>query len=264
MMSSTGRNKGVLWATSGVAAIVVGLTVYVAVSGGAEEHGKTVGKGSGGFDSASASPSSPAQTYAPPEDWTEPKRWIALARGERIDGQGNPVGFPHSTTGAVSMLAAANNTEYTANRSAAEEQIGIYRSYIAKVDQSAVKEARVKLNGERTDRAMQSQLGYSGKMPQGAYVRGHIIGIKVLKEAKGEVTAWLLGRTTTKAGEAKKDSGAYTRTLGVARWENGDWKIDAEASVLALQAQGGDRPAMAAPGDSAFNSAGWTGMREAS
>ena len=60
--------------------------------------------------------------------------------------------------------------------------------------------------------------------------------------------------------------GPRTTVQSPLRWaEDGDWKLSSAATVRASeQVQGKARPQMAAPGDAAFNSAGWTAIREAS
>jgi hypothetical protein len=256
-------NKVAVWGAGVAAAVLVALTLYAAIGGG--EESDEGGKGGGPKASASAAPSKPAPTYDPPDEWSEPERWATLARGKKTDGNGNEVGFPQSTKGALSMLVASNSTEISGRRTAVDEQLGIYRSYVLTADQSAANAAEIKEKAARSDRELQQRMGYSGAMPEGAYQRSHVVAYKVIQESKGEVSAWLLGRSTAKAGPTKKESGSYTRTVVGIEWADGDWKLSGAASTRALrEVQGESKPTLAAPGDEGFNAAGWTAVREAS
>ncbi|MGC5412531.1 hypothetical protein ACPXCX_54120, partial [Streptomyces sp. DT225] len=85
-------------------------------------------------------------------------------------------------------------------------------------------------------------------------------------EAKGdEISLWVLARATQKNGELAKESGSYTRTLIGVQWHDGDWKLSPEATARALSGtRAQEKPPIVAPGDSVFNTAGWTALREAS
>ncbi|MGW3415616.1 hypothetical protein [Streptomyces sp. NPDC000888] len=266
-----GRTRGTwstkgTWLAGGALAAVLALTGYVALSGG-DDNGKDTPAGKGGASaSASASPG-PSATYAPPEDWTEPTSWAALPRGKRTDDHGSQVGFPKSTEGAVAMMLAANTTDIEGEKSNTDEQLRIYRSYIGTADQSSENAEQIELNAIQSDKALAKQMGVSAgqPLPSGAYVRGTVVGYKVIKESDTEVSAWLLSRVVQKDGEMKKESGSYTRTLAGAQWEDGDWKLTGDATARAQSdVQGQAQPKIVAPGDPDFNSSGWTAIREAS
>lgn len=262
MARATTNNKALLWGVGGVTAVVLALTGYAAFSGDEEAP-----QGKGG-DHAGASPSKkPEPDYSAPSEWTEPRRWAALPRGKRTDSHGNEVGFPHTEQGAVAMLAASSNTEITADQSAEEENVGIYDSYISQADRSTQNETAVRENAEQLNEEMRNQLRLApdGALPDGAYSRSHVIGFKVIKASGGKVSAWMLSKVTARAGETAAERSSYTRSLVGARWEAGDWKLSSAVTAAAAQAtQGQAKPKMAAPGDPAFNSAGWTAIREAS
>lgn len=260
-MSRTSASRGVMWGAGGMAFVVLALTGYALFSGDDEPGKATPGKAG---SSASASPS---PGYSAPEDWTEPERWAALPRGSRIDDGGNQVGFPQSTEGAVAMLAAASSTSVEGDRSTVDEQLGVFNSYMAKADRTDTNAEKVELQAMETDKKLRRDMGIDpgSNLPSGAYVRNHVIGFKVIQKSPDEVSVWLLSRVTSKAGETEKEKGSYTRTLAAAEWEGGDWKMSSASTLRASrQAQSQPRPEMAAPGDAAFNSAGWTAIREAS
>lgn len=265
-----GRTRGAwntkgTWAAGIALAAVLALTGVALLSGGDEEETDPAGRGGPGA-SASTSPG-PSATYAPPEDWTEPDSWAALPRGKRTDEQGSPVGFPQSTEGAVAMLAAANTTLVEGEQSNVDEQLRIYHSYLGKADQSSESAEKIELKANQTDKDLARQMGVrpGQPLPSGAYVRGTVVGFKVIKESDTEVSAWLLSRVVQKNGELKKEKGGYTRTLLAAQWQDGDWKLTSDALAHAVQdTRGRGKPAMAAPGDEKFNRAGWTAIRQAS
>lgn len=255
--------RGWLLGAGGAAAVIIALTAYAAVSG--DDSDATTGRASSSSSaSASASPGRPVPTYTAPDDWTEPQQWISLQRGTTTDPSGNRVGFPHTTTGAASLLAAANTTNVEGGRTAAAQQLAVYRSYVSPDDQSSAAETRVREHGEQTDQRLRARIGYSSTMPSGTYMRTHIVGIKIVQESPNEVTAWLLGRATLKTSSATPEDGSYTRTLAVARWAGNDWKLSAQGTARALQQQLGTAPGIVAPGDAAFNQAGWAAIRQAS
>ncbi|GGV29972.1 hypothetical protein GCM10010260_83190 [Streptomyces filipinensis] len=253
-----------VWAAGVAFAAVVGLTGYAALSGG--DGGSQAGKGKSASPAAS-SKASAVPTYQAPDGWTEPDRWAALPRGERTDKYSSQVGFPHTTDGAVAMLAAAQSTNIDEQKTTVDEHLRVYHSYIAAEDQSETVAERVELGGQQSDKTLHQQMGAKpgGPLPSGAYVRTTVVGFKVIKESSGEVSAWLLSRVAQKNGETAKEGVTYTRSVEAARWEHGDWKISAEATVSAQQqTQGQTAPAGAAPGDKKFNTSGWTAIREAS
>lgn len=258
----TWNTKG-SWFAGAALAAVLALTGYAAFSD--DGGGKDTPAGKGGA-SASASPG-PSATYAPPKDWTEPDQWAALPRGKRTDGRGSQVGFPKPTEGAVAMMVAANTTAIEGEKSNVDEQLRIYHSYIGKADQSSENAEQIELNAQATDKALAKQMGVSPgqPLPSGAYVRGTVVGYKIIKKSDTEVSAWLLSRVVQKGGEMKKESGSYTRTLAGAQWADGDWKLSAAATERAQQdVRGQAQPRIVAPGDEKFNSSGWTAIRQAS
>ncbi|WP_327389044.1 hypothetical protein [Streptomyces sp. NBC_01207] len=221
----------------------------------------------GGAVPSVSSSASPAPTYAVPDDWTEPERWTALPRGQRTDDRGSRVGFPHTVEGAASMAAAANTTRIEGEKSTADEQLRIYHSYVGKGDHSTENAKKIEEAGEQTDRTLAQEMGVSAgqPLPSGAYVRAQVVGYKVIKKSDNEVSVWLLGLVVQKNGETKKEESSYTRTLLGVQWQDGDWKLTADAirraqQDVASQAQ----PPMVAPGDEEFNAGGWTAIREAS
>lgn len=262
------RNRGTsskgLW-TAGVAlAAVLGITGYLAL--GSDSDSPEQGKDGTTNPTVSKAPST-EPTFSVPDDWTEPARWAALPRGERTDKYGSQVGFPHDLKGAVAMLAAAQATNITEQKSVVDEHLRVYHSYIASEDRSDSNAERVELGAMRTDKDIHRQMGVQpgGPLPDGAYLRTTVVGFKVVKSSPNEVSAWLLSRTARKSGETKKEEIAYTGTLVGGRWEAGDWKLSTKAVLAARQApEGKSAPKGAAPGDKAFNAAGWTAIREAS
>ncbi|MFE2644623.1 hypothetical protein ACFXDO_18960 [Streptomyces nigra] len=262
-MASRTRNSKGIWAVSIAAAVVLGLTAYVTLSGDDEDPGP---KGKGGASPSVSGPASPSASYQAPEDWTEPQRWAALPRGERTDGRGSETGFPHTTQGAVAM-AAANSTSIEAGRSNVDEQLRIYRAYVAKADQSPDTAEQIELQAIQTDKALHKSMNVAvgQPLPAGAYVRTNVVGFKVIKESSDEVAVFLLSRVVRKNGETAKETSSYTRVVNGVRWEGGDWKLSGTVTQEALSAARKDgQPKMAAPGDEAFNEAGWTAIREAS
>ncbi|MBD9701340.1 hypothetical protein IHE56_04380 [Streptomyces sp. ID01-12c] len=255
-------NRGVMWGAGAMAILVLALTAYAFLDG---DDGSGDGK-SEASPSATAS-GKPAPTYTTPEDWTEPERWVALPSGERTDDSGNETGFPRTTEGAVAMLKATSTVEVSRERSAVEEQLGLYNSYMVRADRSAANAEKVERDAADLDKSLHRQMGVDAAdpMPSGAYMRTYVVGYQVIEESDGEVSAWLLCRTTLKTGETKKETASYSRNLLAAVWEGGDWKLSSAATVRASeQTAGKTRPEMVAPGDAEFNSAGWTAIREAS
>lgn len=221
----------------------------------------------GGAVPSVSSSASPAPTYAAPDDWTEPERWTALPRGQRTDDRGSRVGFPHTVEGAAAMAAAANTTRIEGEKSTTDEQLRIYHSYVGKADKSAQAAERVELAAGETDKALAQHMGVSPgqPLPSGAYVRAQVVGYKVIKKSPDEVSVWLLGLVVQKNGETEKEESSYTRTLLGVQWQDGDWKLTADATRRAQQDIAGQaQPPMVAPGDEEFNAGGWTAIREAS
>ncbi|MER6723345.1 hypothetical protein [Streptomyces halstedii] len=258
----TWNTKGT-WFAGVFLAAVLGLTGYALLTG--EEDGGPAPTGAKAPGAASSA--SPTPTYSAPSDWTEPDRWVALPRGERTDDRGSARGFPRTTEGAVAMMAAANTTRIEGSRSNVDEQLRIYYSYIGEADQSEENAEAIELNGQQADRALATEMGVTpGQvLPAGAYVRAHVVGFKTIRKSADEVTVWLLARVVQKSGETAKEASSYTRTQAGAQWEGGDWKLTSAATERALKdTQGQAVPSLAAPGDEAFNSGGWTAIREAS
>ncbi|MFI8265539.1 hypothetical protein [Streptomyces sp. NPDC085665] len=262
--------SGGLWNTKGTwlagvaLAAVLALTGYAALSG--SDGGEDAPAKGGASPSASGAPS-PAPSYTVPQDWTEPERWVALPRGQRTDEHGSQVAFPHTVEGAVAMLAAANTTDIEGQRSTVDEQMRIYNSYAGKADQSAQAAERVKASAQQTDKGLAQEMGVNEgqPLPSGAYVRAHVIGYKVIKKSNDEVSVWLLDRVVQKNGETEKEAESYTRTLLAAHWQDGDWKMTADAIRQAQKDTAGQaQPPLVAPGDEEFNKGGWTAIRAAS
>ncbi|MEU8526428.1 hypothetical protein AB0C77_12650 [Streptomyces sp. NPDC048629] len=255
-------NRAVMWGAGGAAVAVLALSGY-ALLGGDEETPGTPGKGGG----TASAPATPGPEYTAPSDWSEPDRWAALPRGSRTDKNTNPVGFPHTLEGAVAMMAAANTTAVEGDRSSVDEQLGIFRSYVADADQTAANADQVEDKAAETDEKIRKQMGVGAgaDLPSGAYVRSHVVGFQVIEKSADEVSVWILTRSTTKTGETKPEDGAYARTLVAAEWMGGDWKLSGASINRAVQqTRSQPKPDMVAPGDEAFNRAGWTAIREAS
>jgi hypothetical protein len=262
-MAMTRMNRTLTWTVAGAAAVAGALTVYSALTGDHHAHGSlpAAHKGSGGTPSAAASA---IPTYTMPSDWTEPTRWAALPRGKRTR-HGREVGFPHTTNGAVGMLAAASATSAEGDHTTADEHLAIFDTYMVSADQTKANRAKVKVGAEREYAQLESSMGLptSEPLPPGAYVRTSLVGFKVIEASRSTVSAYLLTDVARKAGETAKEQSTYTVGVLAVRWQDGDWRISSTASAAAAQATG-DGPAVAAPGDAAFNSAGWVAIRQAS
>ncbi|MEV5774236.1 hypothetical protein AB0L49_23750 [Streptomyces antimycoticus] len=258
-------NRVMIIGTSVVAAAVLALTGYAALSGDDD----SAASGKDGKDKASASPSDSGPGYNPPDQWSEPKKWAALPRGRKTDDHGNEVGFPHTTNGAVAMLAASNQTEVKGGRSMVDERMAQYDSYLSATDQSPENKEKIKAEAVQTDASMRKKMGIrgTGDLPSGAYMRSTTVGFKVIESSQDEVSVYLLSRVTMKAGEIEKEQGSRARNILGAEWDDKakDWKLSTAASVRAgQQAQSEEPPAIVAPGDAKFNAAGWTAIRQAS
>ncbi|WP_244376068.1 hypothetical protein [Streptomyces ficellus] len=255
-----------MWLAGSSLVSVLALTGYV-IFGGDESGPGAPAKGGQVVSAAPFGGTSPVPTYAAPEEWTEPERWVALPRGQRTDQYGSEVGFPHSTEGAAAMMKAASTTTIEADRSTVDEQLRIYRSFIGKTDHSAQNAQRIEANAASADETLAREMKVSPgqPLPPGAYVRSHVVGYQVVQRSGDEVSAYVLARVTQKTGETAKESATYTRSLLGVQWQDGDWKLTSAASMRAKQmSQGKPKPKMGAPGDIAFNEAGWTAIREAS
>ncbi|MFI1769249.1 hypothetical protein ACH41H_45500 [Streptomyces sp. NPDC020800] len=263
-MAHRGTNIKSIWAAGGFAVAVLTLSGCAMFNGGDDNSHQA---GEGGESPSAGGSAGPKPSYTVPGDWTEPLRWAALPKGARTDRYGSEVGFPHTELGAEAMLAAANNTAVEDSTSLVDEQLSIFRPYISKDAQTEQNAERVELAAGQTDKELHRKFGLKpgSDLPPGAYVRNTVIGFKGIAKADDEVSAWLLARVTEKASETAKESVTYTRTVVGIDWENGDWKLSGTVTSRAMQeTEGQTRPQMVAPGDTAFNQAGWTAIREAS
>lgn len=202
-----------------------------------------------------------------PDDWSEPERWAALPRGQRTDDRGSKVGFPHTAEGAVAMAVTANSTVMEGDRSAVDEQLRIYHSYVGASDQTKEDAEAIEREALETDETLARQMGVSvgQPLPAGAYVRSTVVGYKIVKQSANEVSLWVLSRVVQKNGETAKESGSYARVLNGVQWVDGDWKMTAVATARGYKdSQEQEEPPMVGPGEAAFNQAGWTAIREAS
>ncbi|MFF6903411.1 hypothetical protein [Streptomyces hydrogenans] len=255
-----------MWIAGAALVIMLVLTLY-AVLRGAGEDPKTETPAKGGASPSVSGTASPAPTYEQPEDWTEPERWSALPRGKSQDEQGSPKGFPKSAEGAVAMMAAANASRVEGDHGIVDEQLRTYRAYMGAEDTSETIAEQIELAGIEADKRLAREMGIrpGQPLPAGAYLRSHVVGYQIIEESGAEVSAWLLVRQVQKSGEMSPEKGSYLRTLVGAQWMGGDWKMTADATARAQEAmEGKSDPEMVAPGDEAFNAAGWTAIREAS
>ncbi|UQX05422.1 hypothetical protein [Streptomyces sp. RerS4] len=209
----------------------------------------------------------PAPTYTQPPDWTEPTRWTALPRGWRKDELGSEVGFPHTTEGAVAMAMAANSVNVEGDRSTVDEQLRLYHSYLAVRDRAPEAVEKIKQTAVEVDATIAQQVGVKAgeSLPPGAYLRNHVLGYKIIRESNDAVSLWLLTSVVQKAGELEKEESSFTGTLLGLQWQDGDWRLSGEVTIQAQKDTAGKAgPALVAPGDAAFNEAGWTAIRSAS
>ncbi|GLX41118.1 hypothetical protein Sros01_71910 [Streptomyces roseochromogenus] len=260
------NTKGTWIAGLALASVVV-LSGYALLSGGSTTSagsGKPVSPNPGA--SAPGAPG-PVATYTVPKDWSEPEHWVALPRGARADEQGNPVGFPHTGEGAVAMMAEATKMTIAAGRSYATERMRIFDAYYGKGDRTPKNAETVKAGGVELDKGLARDMGVSQgqPLPAGAYLRVQVIGFKVIKKSDDEVSAWILTRAVQKNSEMAPETAAIATTLVGVQWQDGDWKQTVDATYRGLgDSKATPEPAAVAPGDQAFNSAGWTALREAS
>ncbi|MFD6874326.1 MULTISPECIES: hypothetical protein [unclassified Streptomyces] len=260
-------NKG-MWLAGIATVAVLALTGYGLLGGnGGDSEGAPQGKApAAAGPGASQGPPSPAASYEQPKDWTEPQRWAVLPRGQSTDAHGSKVGFPHTREGAIAMMLAANNTAVGEGKTGVSEQLRVYRSYFAKADQRPEVTTAAEEAGRSQDERLAKQMGGSpGKLPTGAYLRMTSVGFKVVKQSENEVSIWLLTSAVERSGETEQETSAYVRDLYTAQWADGDWKLSPTATQRVKQETGlQGAPAIVAPGDAAFNQAGWTALREAS
>ncbi|MEH0589866.1 hypothetical protein QA942_39875 [Streptomyces sp. B21-106] len=264
MAARRGLNSKGVWAAGGLAAVVLALTGYAMFGGG--DEGSDAGKNTAGGGSSASAPAKPQGTYSAPEDWVEPKRWVSLPRGQRTNKNGLQLGFPHTAEGAVAQLVAANTTDVEGSTSVADVQTQRYDAYMSAADRSDANRKKIEQAAAKVDGQVRKKLGLpaDGDLPSGAYVRSSVVGYQVVKDSADEVGVFLLARATEKAGETAPEQDSYTRTFMAARWEGGDWKLSSAATVALGKSAMSNKPAIAAPGDPAFNTAGWTAIREAS
>ncbi|MFE7599851.1 hypothetical protein [Streptomyces sp. NPDC057494] len=244
---------------------VVILTGCAALSGSGED-GEAGVKGGGASPSVSGAVS-PVPSYSKAQDWNEPERWSVLPGGQRTDDRGSQIGFPHTPEGAVAMMAAGNTTSVEADTSAVDEQLRIYRSYLAGADQSPRAAGQVESEAKAVDKRLATSMGSAvgQPLPAGAYMRSHVIGYRIVKKSPDEVSAWILAKVVQKNGETVAEQASYQRDLVAVQWVDGDWKLTVAASQRSRQdVQGHAKPTMGAPGDAVFNAAGWTAIRGAS
>ncbi|MCR8945178.1 hypothetical protein NW249_23970 [Streptomyces sp. OUCMDZ-4982] len=255
----SGLTRWLSWGTGGLAVVAALLTGYAVFSGDDETATSDRPPAVAG--------ASPSPTYDAPSDWTEPDRWAALPRGARTDDQGNEVGFPRTVEGAVAMLVASNSTEFNRERSHVDVQLGVYESYLIPADRTEKNRARIRKGAAENDALLRRTMGLAegGVLPAGAYSRNQVVAYKVIEASPTEVSAWLLSRATVKTGELEPEQGSYTSTLAAVEWAGGSWWVSAASTENAMRRHGHDeRPPIAAPGDAAFNSGGWTAIRAAS
>lgn len=259
-------NTKITW-VAGVALAGVLLLSGYALIGGDEQDQRSPAAGASPAPAGSADAASPLPTYVPPKDWTEPQRWVALPRGQRTDERANPVGFPHTTEGAVAMMVASSNLSLGEGKTNADEKVRQFTSYAGKAERTPGNLEKVRLKAAEADAALAKEMGApaGGPLPQGAYLRVHVVGFKVIKKSDDEVSVWVLTRAMQKNGEMAKESGGYAVSLVAAQWQDGDWKQTMDASLRAqTDSEGQAQPEPVAPGDEAFNASGWTALREAS
>ncbi|MET8540254.1 hypothetical protein ABZW03_06310 [Kitasatospora sp. NPDC004799] len=255
-----------LWGSSALLAAVLGLTGYAALADHddvpATHHASTTSASSPPV--ATAAPQ-PAPTYSVPPTWTEPERWLAASRGARKAANGRETGFPNTVDGAVGMMVAASAMRVEGSATLADQQLAVYSTYMVPAEQSSTAETKVRQGAERADAATRRALGLpeSGPLPGGAFMRTVMIGFKPIQVAPGRVTAYVLMNVTDKGGETAPEKAVYSVGVLGAVWQDGDWKLSGQA-VKDSAPQPDRKPPIAAPGDAAFNAAGWTAVRQAS
>ncbi|MET8630254.1 hypothetical protein ABZW30_42215, partial [Kitasatospora sp. NPDC004669] len=179
-------------------AAVLGLTACAAPAGG--HDGPVADKGSSTPSPMAAPatsqqiPSGPEEeTYSIPSTWTDPVCWAVLPRGSRTAaGTGYQTGFPDTMEGAVAVLVAGSATNLQPGTSLADQQVAIYHTYLSSADQSPGGEAKVRAKAQQTEAENRSDLGLptAGPLPRGAFVRGNVVGFKVIQQSRGEETVY--------------------------------------------------------------------------
>ncbi|MFG2821700.1 hypothetical protein ACGFX4_19995 [Kitasatospora sp. NPDC048365] len=216
--------------------------------------------------SASLSPK-PMQSYTIPSTWTEPVRWSALPQGSGKAANGRPVGFPATTDGAMGMVLAASSIRMSGTRSLTDEHLALYDAYMPRSDRSPDRELKVRQNAAQAEAGYRKslELPSTGPLPSGVFVQADMVGFRIIKTTPDEVLAYVVTRLSLRPGELKPESLAYqVGALGVS-WRDGDWKFSiSSAEHLKEQLGNSPLPAIAAPGDAAFNTLGWTAIRQAS
>ncbi|MEV7028059.1 hypothetical protein [Kitasatospora sp. NPDC093558] len=250
-------------------AAVLGLTAYAALTGGDHRTPAAI-QGSQPSTPVPSSPepsasAKPVPMYSAPSTWTEPARWIAVPRGSRKAVTGREVGFPNTAEGAIGMMVAASGINVEGTTTLPEQQLAVALTYMAQEDQSSSAQERVQQGAQRTEAAARTSLGLpsSGPLPRGAFMRTTMIAFKPILVTATQVTTYVLMRVTDKAGELQEEQTIYTTGILGAAWLDGDWKLSGQA-IKSAAAQAGQKPAIAAPGDAAFNTEGWTAIRQAS
>ncbi|KJS61959.1 hypothetical protein [Streptomyces rubellomurinus] len=255
-----------LWGAAGILAAVVGLTGYAAVQQGADDDASHPGTSASPPPSATAATTTaapvPVSTYSAPPSWEEPDRWLAAPRGTRTVG-GREVGFPHTMEGAVGMLVASSAVDIEGATTTVDEHLASYTTYTAVGDQTPAREQRVRQGAAKADARARATMGApdSGPLPAGAWMRSHLVGFKIVQARPDAVTAHLLLRNGQKAGETARESVFYTVGIVGVVWRDDDWKFDTAGGA---SPPAGSVPEIAAPGDAAFNTQGWTAIRQAS
>lgn len=260
-----------VWAAGAMLAAVLALTGYSALSGG----GDVPDTPSGGAASTASAPqttpsasasSKPVPMYTAPATWTEPKRWLAAPRGIRNVADGSrEVGFPRTFEGAIGMMVAASWINVEGLSTLAEQQLDVYNIYLMPADRSPTAEQKVRQGAEQVEAKERAALGLpvTGPLPGGASLRTTMIGFKPIETTPTMVAAHVLTVVTAKGGEMEPEQTVYIVGILAAVWQDGDWRLSGQ-TIKALVEQRNPMPPIAAPGDAAFNTAGWTAIRQAS
>ncbi|MFF5505829.1 hypothetical protein [Streptomyces roseolus] len=266
--SGTKSRWGTIGAFTAGALLVAGAMTVGAALSGEDRPEAAPSEGAGTAQGRSARGVSGSSSDAS-ERWVEPERWAVLPRGERLDGYGSSVGFPHTREGAVAMLAAFSTMSAQGERSTGDERRRVTGSYLSREDRSSDTSRRLTENARQADESSARQMGVEEGQPYppGAYFRSTAIGYKIIYSTDDEVGVWILAQTTMKTGKTAREQAVQTRVPFAARWEDGDWKLSGEAGGPLLKDavdQLALRPEYAAVGDAEFNIAGWTAIRTAS
>ncbi|MBV2155074.1 hypothetical protein [Kitasatospora sp. SUK 42] len=249
-------------------AAVLGLTGYAALVGN-DSDSRVQHSGVASTSSPAAPPTTTAPqltpTYSAPPTWTEPERWLAAPKGSRKAASGRETGFPATADGAIGMMVAASAISVEGSDTLANQQLVVYSTYMLPADQSPMAEAKVRQGAERADAGIRRALGLpsTGPLPSGAFMRTTMIGFRPIQVTPTQVAAYVLVYVTNKGGEMVPEQTVYTMGILAAVWQDGDWKLSGQATKSAI-AQADQKPPIAAPGDAAFNAAGWTAIRQAS